>query len=801
MQCYNKHTFEKLGFDIILKEVSKRAMSEDAREKALEIAPIASEELMLSELAKVNELRELLLFDDAFPMSRMPALDFILKRLELQGDWLKVESLAALRQWFISIKHIRSYMKSRKEKYPNLYELVYSLPFQDEWINSIDQILDEHGNVRDSASPELRSIRKEQKSASTELRTQLNRILRKAQESNWTDAPEITIRNDRLVIPVKADNKGRISGFVQDISSSGNTVFIEPTASLQLNNRLRELQIQEQNEIIRILQKFTASIRKDAEALRNFHLVMIDLDLLHAKAKLAVALKAVLPVVKPGSTYFHLREAYYPLLVLKAKQEKIDVIPMEVTLEESRRIMVISGPNAGGKSVSLKTVGLLQLMLQSGLLIPVDERSEFRTFSSLFLDIGDEQSVESDLSTYTSHLYQMRLMGDNMNAESLFLIDEFGSGTDPKLGGAVAEAFLERFVRVGAYGIITTHYSNIKEYAEVTEGVTNAAMQFDTKGLKPTYKLQEGLPGRSYAFEIAKRVGVHYTILRRAKQKVGKKQMTSEQLLRQLEEKNQELTRLVAKNKSNEAKLEKLIAENEQIAKEVSDKRKRVMREAKLEARQLIQDTNKKIENTIREIREKQAERVATKRLRKKLEETLPDIDPVEEDIPKTAGKREEEAVIKILPDEVPVAGDYVRLKNSRSFGRLVELKGKRGMMEVGNVRIAVKLKDIYKIEPPKELKKDRVRSSRFSLPIETARFELDVMGMRVEEALVEVEKLLDQAMLSGLSFVRILHGKGSGALRDGIRNYLRDHGAVQSLKDAPVEAGGDGWTVVELAL
>jgi DNA mismatch repair protein MutS2 len=799
MQCYNKHTFEKLGFDTILKEVSRRAMSEDAKEKALEMIPFEDEGLMLSELSKVNELRELLLFDDPFPLGRMPALDIILKRLELKGDWLKVESLKSLRSWFQSIKEIRSYMKSRKEKYPNLHELVFSLPFQENWISAIDRILDDNGNVRDNASPELSRIRKEIKSASNELRTMLNRVLRKAQENNWTDAPEITIRNDRLVIPVKAEQKGRLAGFVQDVSSTGNTVFIEPTASLQLNNRLRELQIKEQNEIVRILQEFTASIREDAAALRNFHQVMIGLDLLHAKAKLAVTLKAVLPIIDPQSTSFHIKEAYYPILVLKAQQEKIDVIPLEVTLEKDRRIMVISGPNAGGKSVSLKTVGLLQLMLQCGLLVPVDERSEFRVFKRLFLDIGDEQSVESDLSTYTSHLYQMRLMGDNMDADSLFLIDEFGSGTDPKLGGAIAEAFLERFVRVGGYGIITTHYSNIKEYAEVTRGVTNAAMQFDTAGLKPTYRLQEGLPGRSYAFEIAKRVGVHYTILGKAKKKVGKKQMTSEHLLQQLEEKNQDLNALVEENRHKERKLNKLMTDNERLANELKQKRKRVMRDAKLEAQKLIKDANKQIEKTIREIREKQAERVATKRLRKSLQDALPKLE-VEEEVTTSNKEGREEEVIKILPNEVPKAGDFVRLKNSRSFGRLVELKGSRGMMEVGNVRIAVKLKDIYKVEPPKQVKKEKFSTSKYRVPVGPTQFELDVMGMRVEEALVEVEKLLDQAMLTGLGFVRILHGKGSGALRDGIRNFLRDHGAVQSLKDAPVEAGGDGWTVVELA-
>ncbi len=800
MRCYNKHTFEKLGFDVIRREVARRAMSEEARELALALQPIESIEGLMLELTRVNELRELLLFDNAFPLNRMPALDPILRRLELEGDWLKLENLSALWRWLLSIGEIRAFMKSRKEKYPVLHDWVYSLPFQKEWISQIERILDEHGNIRDNASPELLRIRKEQKSASNELRSMLNRILRKAQENNWTEAPEITLRNDRLVIPVKADSKGRLDGFVQDVSSSGNTVFIEPTASLHLNNRLRELQIREQNELVRILQQFTAYIRQHAAELRGFHQIMVELDLVHAKAKLAVELDAVLPLIKPEESHFHIREAYYPLLLLKAKTEKMEVIPLEVSLTKANRIMVISGPNAGGKSVSLKTVGLLQLMLQSGLLVPVDARSVFRIFDSLFLDIGDEQSVESDLSTYTSHLYQMRLMGDNMNENSLFLIDEFGSGTDPQLGGAIAEAFLERFVRVGAYGIITTHYGNIKEYAEVTEGITNAAMQFDTKGLKPTYRLHDGLPGRSYAFEIAKRVGVHFTILRKAKQKIGKKQMTSEQLIQQLEEKKQELDRLVVENKERERKLSKLLGENEHLAQELNSKRKRVVRDAKLEAQKLIQDANKTIENTIREIREKQAERVATKRLRKNLEEALPEVLP-EEELPQDVGnKREEEAILKILPDEIPQAGDFVRLKNSRSYGRLVELKGKRGMMEVGDMRIAVKIKDIYKVEPPKKVKKEAFRPSRYRMPIGQAKFELDVMGMRVEEALIEVEKLLDQAMLNGLGFVRILHGKGSGALRDGIRNYLRDHGAVQSLKDAPVEAGGEGWTVVELA-
>jgi DNA mismatch repair protein MutS2 len=472
-------------------------------------------------------------------------------------------------------------------------------------------------------------------------------------------------------------------------------------------------------------------------------------------------------------------------------------VPLDLGLNPQQRILVISGPNAGGKSVSLKTVGLLQLMLQSGLLVPVDERSEFRLFDALFLQIGDEQSVESDLSTYTSHLYQLRLMGDNMNENSLFLIDEFGSGTDPKLGGAIAEAFLERFLRQGAYGIITTHYSNIKEYAETEKQIANGAMQFDTEELKPTYRLVEGLPGRSYAFEIAKRVGVHFTILRKAQRKIGRKQMTSEQLLAQLEEKNQQMEKIIRENEVKEARLNRLLSENEILQSELTRKRKQMLRDAQQEARDLIKDANKKIENTIREIRERQAERVATRRLRKSLEEATPELTEVPS-APQEK-KREEHPAVKIIPGEKPEAGDYVRLKNSRSYGKLVELQGNRGVVEVGDVRLTVKLKELHKVEPPQSSKKQKQVSVNFQRSLGTARVELDVMGQRVEEALVEVEKLVDEAMLAGLTYLRILHGKGSGALREGIRNYLQDHEAVMSIKDAAIEAGGAGWTIVEL--
>ncbi|MCB0850814.1 MAG: endonuclease MutS2, partial [Bacteroidetes bacterium] len=529
-----------------------------------------------------------------------------------------------------TIHDTRNYLHKRKETYPILDEMVNRAVFDPGLIRVIADVFDERGNLKDNATPELKSIRKQLVSSGNELRTTLQRILSKANEENWSTDKEITFRNDRLVIPVKAEAKNKISGFVQDISQTGNTVFIEPAEALTLNNKLRELQIREQNEIIKILQILSGQIAEKLPELMQFRSIMVEMDIIRVKARLAVVLNATKPVVEPKGKLLEVRKGYYPLLLLKAQESEMEVVPLSVTMNNNQRIMIISGPNAGGKSVSLKTLGLLQLMLQAGFLIPVEEDSVFRLFDSIYLDIGDEQSVANDLSTYTSHLYQMRIMGDNMGRDSLFLIDEFGSGTDPRQGGAIAEAFLERFVRQGAYGVITTHYGNLKEYAEKTKGVYNGAMEFDMAELKPTYKLIEGMPGRSYAFEMAQRVGVHYSILRNARKKVGEDEIEAENLLKELEKKNKELSILTSENKRRQDKLDRLVEKYERLSGDLDKNQKKLIREAEAEARRLIKDANKRIERTIREIREKQAEKKVTVKLRKQLEASMPELKPEE---------------------------------------------------------------------------------------------------------------------------------------------------------------------------
>lgn len=795
MKFYNKHTYEKLGFDAILQYVYDHCISKEARAQSLEIKPLKNKDTLILELKKVKEFSELIKFDDSFPTEAFRSVSPILSKLRLEGNWLNKDELFKLLGWLMGLNKTREYLQKRKEEYPELDLMVNGHEFQAQLAKQINTVLDERGNIRDNASSELGRIRREIGRSSKNIRNLLYRILRNANDNNWSVEKEITIRNDRLVIPVRAEAKGRVPGFVQDVSQSGGTVYVEPTESLTLNNHIRELKIREHNEVIRILMEVTEKIRPHLSELKVFTQVLLELEMIRAKALLAVDLDAHLPQIDSESNLLDLRDAYYPLLQLKAKKEKFEVVPLYLKLDKKERIIVISGPNAGGKSVSLKTVGLLQLMLQSGFLVPASEISIFPLFDSLFIDIGDEQSVDNDLSTYTSHLYQMRQMGDRMNDKSLFLIDEFGSGTDPKQGGAIAEAFLERFVRQGAYGVITTHYGNLKDFAEVKAGVTNAAMQFDTKELKPTYRLLMGVPGRSYAFEMAKRVGVHYTILKRSRQKVGTEEIDTEKLLKKLEQKNTELSRLLAENKRKEQKLESLVTKNEELKQELSLKRKKVVREAQIEAKALIQDANRKIEQTIREIREKQAEKKATKQLRERLKKAAPE--PIPEPVISKKKKTPSENGVKILENEPIQEGDWVKWKDSENIGQLVELQGKRGVVEVGEVRFTVKINQLVKIK--RSVAKKQQKLATTGIPFSQARLELNVMGMRVEEALPQVDKLLDEAVLSGLKWVKVLHGKGGGILRDAIRKHLRDYSFVGNVNDAPIDQGGSGWTVVEI--
>ena len=793
MKLYNAHSFEKLGFDVMLEEVAQRLQSVDAKEQWKQTHPISDWQILQVDLGRTEEFLQLLDSGLSVPRFRFISVQRYLQKIEVGGNWLSLEELYELVSWLQGIHDLREFFSKQEDNFTLLRAMVCDPAFSRQLAEHIASLFDERGQLRDDATPELLRIRQGQKRVSKELRNLLYAVLNKAIQNNWTVEREITIRNDRLVVPVKADSKGRIPGFVQDVSQSGNTVFVEPAEALALNNQLKEYQFQEQNEILRILQELTQKIREQLPMVEQFQVIMRELEIIRAKALFAKSIGGIFPKVEPTATHFHLVKAYYPLLVLKAQGEKREVVPLDISFSPKSRITLISGPNAGGKSVSMKTVGLLQVMLQSGMLVPVEEGSQFRLFHALFMDIGDEQSVASDLSTYTSHLYHLRQMGDHMNQDSLFLIDEFGSGTDPKQGGAIAESFLERFVRVGAYGIITTHYGNIKKFAELHTGIGNAAMEFDTEGLKPTFRLLEGIPGRSYAFEIAERVGVHRTIIKKARKKVGTEEVQVEKLLEELERKNSKLEHQVRENANRERKLERLVKENDSLQSELVSKRKRVVNDAKKEANQLLQQANKDIERTIREIRESQAEKKLTKTLREDLQAKQHEVEEIVEQAPK---KKNEDKQIQILKGPIEV-GDWVKLKKGDTQGEVEEISGKQAVLIAGGIRLKAKLNQLDKIKRPKDSKKRKVGTSGFR--ISQARMTLDVLGKRPEEALVELDKALDEALLAGFKKFRILHGKGTGVLRDHIRYHLSKLPFVTAYYDASEEEGGSGWTVCEL--
>ncbi len=796
MECIHPHTYEKLGFDILLRWVSDRCIGEDAKIRMAEIKPDSDPAVIQRILEEASEMKEVMGLGASLPWSALVSVSVFLRKLKQTGQWLSLEDLWRLAGWMQAVQELRVYFLREAERFPHLHSLAHSHPFSQQVIKDILAIFDAHGNLRDDASPALGSIRKEIRSSMAELRNSLYRALKKAQDQGWTLDQEITIRNDRFVIPVKVEAKGRIAGFVHDVSQSGQTVFMEPAEALPLNNRVRELQLAERNEIIRILQEISEKLRDFLPELIHFQEVATQFDMLQAKTKLAIKLDAHLPKFQPEGKRTVLRGAYFPLLLLRAAEEKFQVVPLNIDLHPTKRIILISGPNAGGKSISLKTIGLLQLMLQCGFLVPASPDSEFRLYSKLFLDIGDEQSVANDLSTYTSHLFQMRQMGDQMNADSLFLIDEFGAGTDPKLGGAIAEAFLERFIRVGAYGIITTHYGNLKDFAEVNPGIGNAAMEFDTQELKPTFRMIDGLPGRSYAFEMAQRVGVHGSILRKARQKLSSDDMDSEKLLRELQEKQSKLSRLAAEAERKDQKLTLLTEATRKLKEELETNRKDLIRKAKLEAQSIVLQANKEVERAIKDIRESQAEKTVVQQVRKNLETAAPVIEPAEEKKPE---KAEKGLPYEIDLNQAIVAGDWAKLRQGESYGRVDEIAGKKAVVEIGDLRMTIRLQDLVKIrlykEPQAKVNVRLVSEGRGT----RARFELDIMGMRVDEALIAVDKWLDDARLTGLNRLRLLHGKGTGALRQAVRQHLYGMPFVMEVADAPVEEGGAGWTIIQL--
>jgi DNA mismatch repair protein MutS2 len=710
-------------------------------------------------------------------------------------------------------------------KYPCLLTLASDVATFPEVTKRIDAILDRFGQVKDSASPRLAEIRRELTSTMNGISRTLNTILRRAQAEGYVDKDvSPSVRDGRLVIPVDPSYKRKVKGIVHDESASGKTVFIEPSEVVEANNRIRELEAEERREIIRVLTEFTAYLRPFLPDLLVSYDFLATIDFIQAKASLATLIGGIKPSLE-NRPLIDWVQATHPLLDLSLKKQGRKIVPLDITLEKPNRILVISGPNAGGKSVCLKTVGLLQYMVQCGLLIPLKENSRVGLFRDIFIDIGDEQSIENDLSTYSSHLLNMKQFERHCNDRSLLLIDEFGSGTEPSMGAAIAEALLGRFNRKESFGVITTHYQNLKHFANEHEGVVNGAMLYDRHEMRPLFRLSIGNPGSSFAVEIARGIGLPEEVIAKASEIVGSDYINMDKYLQDIARDRRYWERKRDEIRRERKRLAEITSEYETNLEEIGRQRKEILGQAKEEATRLLAESNARIENTIRGIQEAKADKEKTKRLRQSLSTFREELEATDENMapskrgktkrqqltrsPKLSGaagasksQKPSKSKSKSTPTPTLQAGDTVRLKGQTSPGRIMEVNGNKATVAFGMIKTTVPLKQLERVSGRQIKRSAKASNVRDMLHERKLNFkpDIDVRGMRGDEALIAVTYFIDDAIQLSIPRVRILHGTGTGALRQIIREYLSGVDGVTRFQDEHVQFGGAGITVVELA-
>ncbi|SEO09846.1 DNA mismatch repair protein MutS2 [bacterium A37T11] len=784
---YPNNTADKLGFTEIKNLIKGYCLSEIGRQLLDKVQPMYQFEQIDKFLRQTHEFKELLIHDSPLPIEHLYPIKSLAEKARVEGVFLAEEEFLHLWLSLKTVFAVISYFNERGGLYPNLEALFEHLPIERSIIRRIEQVLDDRGKIKSNASTALHDIISSIAKAEGEARRRMDQVFRNAQQSGWTADGSLTIRDGRMCIPILAENKRKLKGFIHDESASGQTAYIEPEEVFHLNNQVRDLEFEKRREIIRILTLLTDDLRPHIPLVIAYHGLLSKLDFVRAKALFAIDTEASMPTLCKEAA-LSLINARHPLLYLTLKKEQQTVVPLNVKIDERQRIVVVSGPNAGGKSVSMKTIGLLQLMLQSGLLIPAAPESELGIFRQVFADIGDDQSIESDLSTYSAHLAKMKYFTEHADAKTLVLIDEFGTGTDPLFGGPIAEAVLEALNQKRVRGVVTTHYSNLKVFANATEGIENASMVFDNAAMKPLYILETGKPGSSYAFEIAQKIGLPREILQAARQKVGAQQKRVDTLLVDLErdKKNMYDTKVALEKESRS--LEKLRAENESLKTYLAENRKTILKQAKLEAQEIIKGANKLVENTIAEIKENKADKEKTRTLRQQLQQEL------------DKNKLDEPAAVTKLaiPKELEV-GDWVRIIDSGSTAQIIEISKDNLILAMGELRTVVKKKRVEKITT-KEVPKSVRRATNGGISADSlASFypELDVRGMRAEAAIQELEKYLDKTIMMGFQSLKIIHGKGDGILRKMIRQYLKKYSEINRLEDEHADRGGDGITYV----
>ncbi|WP_056928687.1 endonuclease MutS2 [Candidatus Symbiothrix dinenymphae] len=835
---YPQNYEQKIAFDNIRQLLAARCLSPLGTEKVEEMAFSAEPKAIRTLLHQTSEMTQVLRDADAFPSDNFFDVREALKKIRVDGTYLLENELFDIKRSLDTINAIVKFFTTplppeggKGGYFPHLQALAADVPVFPDLCRQIERILDAFGHVKDSASPELGEIRRQLAQTANSISKTLNSILRSAQAEGLVEkdvAP--TMRDGRLVIPISPAFKRKLRGIVHDESATGKTVFIEPAEVVEANNKIRELESEERREIIRLLTQFTDKIRPLTPEIRESYQFLAQIDFIRAKALFALSIDATLPTVEnqPLIDWIH---AIHPLLLLSHRKQGKPVVPLDLELGkgykvegerygvEGERLLIISGPNAGGKSVLLKTVGLLQYMLQSGLLIPVDERSKVGIFKDIFLDIGDEQSIENDLSTYSSHLTNMKVMVKNVSAHSLLLIDEFGGGTEPQIGGAIAEALLHRFNDKGSFGIITTHYQNLKSFAENHAGVVNGAMLYDRHEMQPLFRLSIGNPGSSFAIEIARKIGLPEDVIAEASDIVGQDYVAMDKYLQDIVRDKRYWENKRQKIHQQEKHLEELTERYTAKFDKVETQRKEIIAQAQAEAEKLLAEANATIEKTIREIKEAQAEKERTKAARQELtkfKQSLPQpviagltrnplpIKHLSQGIAGQARNDNADSVVRNAPIAI---GDTVRIRGQQTAGEVLEIQGKNAVVAFGALKTTSKISQLEKTSRNR-LKKEASRpqiilaNSADTLSAKKQNFsmELDLRGMRADEALQALMYYLDDAIQCNVGRVRILHGTGTGALRQITRDYLHTASGIANYQDEHVEFGGAGVTVVELA-
>lgn len=800
----------KIGFSAVRVEITKHCLTPLGVDAASEGVRFSTDfEVIQSALEAVDEMLAILTAEtEHLPLERVNDIRTQLASVRIDGTFLPAEEMARIRITLDAFTAIASFFarEEAKASYPRLCHISQGLASFPMLVRSIDRVIDRYGNVLDSASPDLAEIRSTMARTQGSIASAMRRVMSSAVAAGLIE-PDVTpsMRDGRMVIPVSPMHKRKIQGIVHDESASGKTVFIEPTEVVQTNNRLRELQMDERREIARILMALTAEMRPHIPAILDSCVIAAELDFIHAKSLYAKDIDAKLPKLSanPEMEWYH---ACHPGLLASLRSQKKAIVPLDIQLTPDRHLLIVSGPNAGGKSVTLKTVGIVQYMMQCGLLPPLYENSHMGIFDDIFIDIGDDQSIENDLSTYSSHLTHMKHFMAKGGDKTLVLIDEFGSGTEPLIGGAIAQSILARFAQLGLWGVITTHFQNLKQLADETPGLINGSMLYDRQRMQPMFRLVIGTAGSSFALEIARQIGLPDDIISSAKEIVGTDYVNIDKYLLDIarDRRYWENKRMAIRQK--EKKLENTLAEYQSQADDLRSRRREILANAKEEARKIVEGSNAAIERTIHEIRKAQAEKVSTMQLRSELKAEQARIQNTEAEHPllKKAPRAKKPQQPKTSEQTQPIAiGDYVKLEGQEVPGKVLDIQGKNATVSFGMLKTTVKISRLrHTLQKPQTgapsgialISAEQQHSARLDF-----KQEIDVRGMRADEALQAVTYFIDDAIRFNCHRVRILHGTGTGALRQAIRAYLASVSGISDFHDEDVRLGGAGITVITL--